>query len=102
MSRATREDQKYASIASRHIDGPHLDKATHHYARSLHDAMASGRMSSAQVNALSDDDHDRAFAKIAASNPSIARKPDPEPEKPRPTSYVAPHDYIVETKGNKP
>jgi len=79
MSFFKRYDARIKSAALRHVAPEHVDAVTLHHAAKLDEAGRSGRMTSAQIDALTFGDHDAAFKSIAKDNEHVRRAPDPKP-----------------------
>ncbi len=73
-------DQRYSSIALRHVKPEHVRDALNHYARSLAKAVSDGRMRAEELDALPDHVVNAHLASIAKQNPHIAA-PRPPPKR---------------------
>jgi hypothetical protein len=81
MKRDARIESRLGNIAAKHIKPQHIDRALGHYAKSLRGALDSGRMSKDEVDNLTDEHHDAAFARIAKDNKEIAAPAPPPPKR---------------------
>jgi hypothetical protein len=80
-------DARLASIAARHVRPEHIEKVLTAHAYNIQHAIKKKRMTPAQVDAMSDADHEDAIRRLAETQPSILR---PKPGRPQLKSVPKP------------